>query len=175
MSKPTYYELLRRPEWQRKRLEIMERDGFACVNCKATDKTLNVHHGYYRKDAMPWDYDSETLVTLCEKCHETRHFIFSEIKEAMAYLSWAGIARIHGYVMTSLVVESYVHRLGGNLSDDLKVMGALHARGIADAWGVDGDELTQKMPTGTAVTFSALCDTDWKTITIYENGTPSFA
>jgi hypothetical protein len=65
----TYRELLRDPRWQRKRLEIMQREQFACQNCGATDLTLNVHHGYYEKGRKPWEYPSETLHCLCEPCH----------------------------------------------------------------------------------------------------------
>lgn len=65
----TYSEKLRDPRWQRKRLEIMERDGFACSHCRNTEVTLNVHHRIYRKNAMPWDYEDEVFITLCEDCH----------------------------------------------------------------------------------------------------------
>lgn len=65
-----YWQKLRDPRWQRKRLEIMERDGFMCCWCDSGDSTLNVHHGYYEKGLEPWEYDSETLWTLCESCHQ---------------------------------------------------------------------------------------------------------
>lgn len=68
-EKRSYYEKLRDPRWQKKRLEIMERDGFACRGCGDKDSTLNVHHGYYKKGCDPWEYHQSTLVTLCEKCH----------------------------------------------------------------------------------------------------------
>lgn len=66
----SYAEKLKDPRWQRKRLEIMERDGFACVKCGSKDQTLNVHHGYYEKGKEPWDYKSNTLWTVCQACHE---------------------------------------------------------------------------------------------------------
>jgi 5-methylcytosine-specific restriction endonuclease McrA len=67
---PTYKEMLRDPRWQKKRLQIMERDGFACRKCSATTKTLNVHHGlYYGYGQPPWEYPAATLFTLCEDCH----------------------------------------------------------------------------------------------------------
>ena len=34
---------------------------------------LNVHHTYYIEGRKPWEYDNETLVTLCEDCHKKRH------------------------------------------------------------------------------------------------------
>jgi 5-methylcytosine-specific restriction endonuclease McrA len=58
-----YRQLLRDPRWQRMRLKVMERDGFACKACLAEDKTLNVHHKFYRRGAKPWEYDESSLIT----------------------------------------------------------------------------------------------------------------
>lgn len=67
----TYAERLKDPRWQKRRLEIMSRDGFACQSCFGDEETLHVHHIVYRKKAMPWEYPDEDLVTLCESCHKT--------------------------------------------------------------------------------------------------------
>ena len=69
-KKKTYAELLKDPRWQKKRLEIMQRDNFTCQHCGATDKELQVHHRLYRKNAKPWEYDNDELITLCKRCHE---------------------------------------------------------------------------------------------------------
>ena len=63
----TYSEKLKDPRWQRKRLEIMSRDYFACTECGDHKSTLNVHHWRYKKD--PWEADDNDLTTLCERCH----------------------------------------------------------------------------------------------------------
>lgn len=68
MENKTYSEKLRDPRWQRKRLEVMQRDNFTCQYCKNDELTLNVHHMKYGKE--PWDIDSKYLITLCESCHE---------------------------------------------------------------------------------------------------------
>ena len=65
-----YFEKLKDPRWQKKRLEIMERAEFKCEWCGDEEKTLNVHHKFYRKGADPWDYPDHALTTLCEECHE---------------------------------------------------------------------------------------------------------
>lgn len=65
----TYYEKLKDPRWQRKRLEVMQRDDFACTRCGAKDETLNVHHWFYAKSGNPWDAKTNHLDTLCEDCH----------------------------------------------------------------------------------------------------------
>lgn len=65
----TYSEKLKDPRWQKKRLEILNRDEFTCQMCLDKESTLHVHHGYYEKNYNPWDYDSNTLHTVCENCH----------------------------------------------------------------------------------------------------------
>lgn len=65
----TYSEKLQDPRWQKKRLEIMSRDGFRCIKCESETNTLTVHHFYYISGRMPWEYPNESMVTLCRKCH----------------------------------------------------------------------------------------------------------
>ncbi len=66
----TYYEKLQDPRWQKKRLEIFERDQFTCQECWTADRTLAVHHHYYERGLEPWDYPSEALLTVCKSCHD---------------------------------------------------------------------------------------------------------
>lgn len=70
MAKPSYWELLKHPKWQEKRLRIMERAKFACEECFNKETTLNVHHSYYEKGRAPWEYPDEHLHCLCEDCHQ---------------------------------------------------------------------------------------------------------
>jgi 5-methylcytosine-specific restriction endonuclease McrA len=71
--KKPYRELLKDPRWQRKRLEIFNRDRFKCVRCGSDHKTLHVHHKFYNKNTPPWEYGNDCLVTLCEDCHSSEH------------------------------------------------------------------------------------------------------
>lgn len=66
----TYAEKLKDPRWQKKRLEIFERDGWECKLCFDKNKTLHVHHRSYSRGVEPWDYDNSMLVTLCCDCHD---------------------------------------------------------------------------------------------------------
>lgn len=66
----TYKSKLKDPRWQKKRLEIFNRDKWMCRHCSCEDKTLHVHHKEYIKDLDPWEYDNKYLITLCEDCHE---------------------------------------------------------------------------------------------------------
>lgn len=65
----TYSELLRSPKWQKKRLEIFNRDHFTCRNCNDNEKTLEVHHILYQSQ-IPWETEDKYLITLCSDCHE---------------------------------------------------------------------------------------------------------
>lgn len=72
-NRKNYSEQRLDPRWQKRRLEIMQRDDFKCTECCAEDKTLNVHHVYYTRGADVWDYPDHALLTLCSDCHEAEH------------------------------------------------------------------------------------------------------
>ena len=65
-----YSEKLKDPRWQKKRLEIFERDKWKCRVCAAGDETLHVHHLVYMKGRDPWEIHSGLLITLCSQCHK---------------------------------------------------------------------------------------------------------
>lgn len=77
----TYSEKLRHPLWQKKRLEILNRDNWTCNNCRATEKNLQVHHIKYSFGRNPWDYPNDNFKTLCHECHEKEHSIVN-LKES---------------------------------------------------------------------------------------------
>lgn len=68
-----YSDKLKDPRWQRKRLEILNRDGFKCLACGAKNKQLHVHHCYYVSGRDPWEYGQRALKTLCSECHDLAH------------------------------------------------------------------------------------------------------
>lgn len=70
-----YKEKLKHPLWQKKKCEIMLRDGFKCQKCGSEEKTLHVHHIRYDnvKNGNPWECPDEDLVTWCEECHSAYH------------------------------------------------------------------------------------------------------
>jgi hypothetical protein len=65
----TYSEKLKDPRWQKKRLQILERDEWLCRTCGRGDKTLHVHHSEYISGRDPWEYEDKYLIVLCEDCH----------------------------------------------------------------------------------------------------------
>ncbi len=66
----TSSEKLKDPRWQKKRLQIMERDGWKCLGCGDDKMTLAVHHLVYSGE--PWEAPDQYLETLCEWCHDIR-------------------------------------------------------------------------------------------------------
>ena len=76
----TYSEKLRDPRWQKKRLKILERDDFTCLNCGEDKKPLNVHHTKYEFGKEIWDYENNTLITVCEECHKYLGDLKKDIK-----------------------------------------------------------------------------------------------
>jgi hypothetical protein len=70
----SYAEKLLDPRWQRKRLEIMQRDAWRCQHCADERSTLHVHHRDYHYGLEPWDYPDAWLVTLCATCHAHETF-----------------------------------------------------------------------------------------------------
>jgi len=63
----TYAEKLQDPRWQKKRLEVLERDNWTCQLCGDTETTLHIHHEKYSKN--PWDSHLNDLICYCKHCH----------------------------------------------------------------------------------------------------------
>lgn len=83
MSK-SYNKQLLDPRWQKLRLEVFERDEWCCQICCAEDKPLNAHHCHYTNHSEgPWDYDKESLITLCEDCHKQEHLLWPIYKDEL--------------------------------------------------------------------------------------------
>jgi len=79
----SYSEKLKDPRWQKKRLEIFQRDNWTCVSCNKNDLTLHVHHLRYYPGMEPWEYHNSILVTYCELCHNTEHLIGGQISRSL--------------------------------------------------------------------------------------------
>lgn len=105
--KQTYQEKLRSPKWQKKRLEIMDRDRFMCSHCYSGDKTLAVHHRYYLKGKEPWEYEDSCFITLCENCHEYEHSHRPEAEsELLIILKQKGFTPIDIRLLTQSIARS---------------------------------------------------------------------
>ena len=78
MAYLTYSEKLLDPKWQRKRLEVLNRDEFKCCLCSDAKTTLHIHHKTYEKGKFPWQYELDNFQTLCKYCHVLAEFFKNE-------------------------------------------------------------------------------------------------
>jgi hypothetical protein len=89
-----YTDKLRDPRWQKKRLQILEKNNWACFSCGDTKSTLNVHHIMYEKNKEPWDVDDSNLTTLCEACHFSEHTLRKKYED-----QFLGILKSKGFMV----------------------------------------------------------------------------
>jgi 5-methylcytosine-specific restriction endonuclease McrA len=101
----TYSEKLRDPRWQKKRLEVMERDGWRCLDCSSENKQLQVHHCVYSKE--PWDVDPKYLMTLCEDCHTERQWLEHDAKMMIGQISRGSNIQRLGKIVAGLAQACY--------------------------------------------------------------------
>jgi hypothetical protein len=74
MSKKTeFWKHYEHPLWQKKRAEILARDGYKCVCCGGTETQLHIHHLYYVSARKPWEYPLWSLSARCKDCHKAAH------------------------------------------------------------------------------------------------------
>lgn len=67
-----YSEKLKNPKWQKRRLEILQRDNFTCQICTDTETELQIHHKKYTGE--PHEAPEEDLVTMCKCCHKAETY-----------------------------------------------------------------------------------------------------
>lgn len=97
-----YLKQIQHPKWQRKRLEILNRDNFTCQLCGEKEKLLDVHHLIYFSGNMIWEYDNELLITLCnDKCHKE----IEELRKIIALISLQVIKRKIDLVELSEIIK----------------------------------------------------------------------
>lgn len=101
-----YSEKLRDPRWQKKRLEIFNRDGWMCQMCGESKKELVVHHESYDSGLEPWEYSDDKLKTICVDCHEDEHGIIEKTKLNNVFNSWLDGASKSDGIFISMGVET---------------------------------------------------------------------
>lgn len=126
-----YQKKLLDPRWQKKRLDILNRDEFTCQGCGDDKKTLHVHHRIYSPGKDPWDISDRYLVTLCCDCHECETEAIKNMKEdLLTSFAHAGILAKHldglvteiPYIDTSLhLPEVIISAIGFAISDSKRL------------------------------------------------------
>jgi hypothetical protein len=136
-----YAEKLRDPRWQRMRLKVMERDGFACRECGDTRTTLNVHHKQYVRGRDPWEYSTDALETLCENCHTAHHAKEGRPAKPERRAPNVGLAAIVGLVgcCTYFILTDRRREFADALSPEMRALSALvgYFDGVPVPWWQD--------------------------------------
>jgi hypothetical protein len=126
-----YSELLKDPRWQRKRLEIMQRDGYTCKRCGDSKNTLHVHHLIYRRGLKPWEHSGDELVTLCIDCHEDIENAYKDPELWLARMRVLGIHtdRVLGFIISELAESAKL--MEGFIENRDVALGVCQRYGIA--------------------------------------------
>lgn len=149
----SYYELLRDPRWQRKRLEVMERAGFTCEECDKGDETLNVHHSFYEKNRDPWDYPDRSLHCLCEKCHDEAERMRVSVRHHVGLVgSLPQMTMILGFARAMEWEDSI-----DDPSDTLIIDSWEFAAGVGAAFPIHAEDVLDHMDGEHKITHAILC------------------
>lgn len=124
MATSNYFEKLKDPRWQKKRLEVLDKAGWRCESCGDTSNTLHVHHKQYFKGREPWEYEAGQLSVLCKTCHSDSH---DEEDRLLLAASFVGIDGPRDRdTVASLVAGFCAHGLDRSIPDpDAYVIGEL--------------------------------------------------
>jgi len=125
MARKSYSDKLLDPRWQQMRLKVYERDGFACRCCDSKDKTLHAHHVQYHPYAEgPWDYDPDTIITLCFECHSDEHKSLdaskANVMQALVKMGYWGsyemdaLCDVLGAITKDDLTKMFVEKLNGS-------------------------------------------------------------
>ena len=76
-----YSEQLKDPRWQRKRLEILQRDNFTCIWCGEHGGKLNADHIKPFAQYPELRFAIDNGRTLCLPCHKTTDSYLKNIKK----------------------------------------------------------------------------------------------
>lgn len=94
----SYAEKLKDPRWQKRRLQILERDSFTCAECLSKEKELHVHHRCYHSGKDPWDYVDSELISLCKPCHEKRGNLDDRIYSLLGTVPYPFLEEFAGFL-----------------------------------------------------------------------------
>lgn len=132
-EKVSYYELFKHPQWQRKRLEILERAGFECEDCGAKENTLHVHHSYCERGRKPWEHPSQNLHWLREDRHKKAQDRKHLLDRQLGHIALSDMDTLLGFPM-GLEAQITV----------LDVFSYEVAMGIGRCWALGADEVSKR-------------------------------
>ncbi len=131
-----FFDLFRQPEWLECERRVIAATGGTCANCGNT-APLRVHHSYYEKDRMPWDYPIASLHALCEACKREAEEHRVELRRQIGLVSYIHSERLLGYAQA---LEAFDHP-----ETTIHVRSYEHAEGIGDTCGVTAETILRRM------------------------------
>lgn len=72
--KEYYNRLLEDKRWKEFRLKVLSERGNKCECCGGAD-VLQIHHTFYIRGKMPWEYEINDMRVLCRTCHQKIHHL----------------------------------------------------------------------------------------------------
>jgi hypothetical protein len=136
----SYYELLKDPRWQKKRLDKLNAANFECEDCGSGEKTLHIHHSYYESKKMPWEYPDDSLHVLCEDCHSKAGARNTALKRMLGQIDLYDEDDLRGYCLAIFGIK--------NENAQFRVDGYEVAQGIADWWGLTPEIIIDNLQDG---------------------------
>jgi hypothetical protein len=138
----TYSQKLKDPRWQRRRLQVLEAANWKCERCEAADKTLHVHHNFYRSKSEPWEYPSHAFAALCEECHELAEVDRRELQSCIESIYEAEFAAVNLHSALGLLKGLRMfNALGTNPKHTEQIGYREQAWGFARVFGGDERDL----------------------------------
>ena len=100
-----YRDLLDRPEWHSFTLLVKKAKGNRCEECgrDTCEGPLAVHHPFYKKGFLPWQYDIREVRLLCEAHHEHAE----QLEDQALKCFWEAYCRC-GFVFLENIISSCV-------------------------------------------------------------------
>lgn len=124
----SYFEKLKDPRWQKKRLECFDHYGWKCELCGDNSQQLQIHHKEYLKGWQPWDYDFKQLAVLCHTCHAMTTY-HDSLTYLLSFIPMAGsvnrdklaffVAGLTGMQMAGTPKEMAWFALGAKAAEDV--------------------------------------------------------
>lgn len=152
-----YAQQIKHPMWQKKRLEVLEANNFECEDCGAKEEELHVHHPFYRRGAMIWQYEASELQCLCHKCHKDAHALDERLKKAMAVansaLKWRALGALEAYELWSGRHDC--------MDEDKRIIyveNNEHGEGICDVFSITPPALFQNLSPTDDISLALLLD-----------------
>lgn len=108
-GKNYYAHLLQHPNWQKKRLEILQRDSFKCTHCTDTETSLHVHHKTYIKWNKPREYENNNFETVCGVCHEIEHLPKTGLETVLIKILWLSDKKIGMESEKTISTRDFIH------------------------------------------------------------------